>query len=146
MSVTVGRSSNGEPLTCEKLLGGSGWVRGRLIALALIRGSHRLSAARSCPCRSRSLTSGRSVRGHSAAARYVASGTRLLDALDREHQALLATTRAALGGDRFDAEHHHAAAQARPSPSARLPPPETRLRHRPGAAVRGNATAAIRPS
>lgn len=34
-------------LTCEKFLGGSGWVRGRLIALALIRGSHRLSAARS---------------------------------------------------------------------------------------------------
>ena len=40
-----------------------------------------------------------------------------LDALDHEHQALLATTRGALGGDRFDAEHHHGAAQARPSPS-----------------------------
>ena len=31
----------------------------------------------------------------------------LLAALDREHQALVATTRAALGGDRFDAERHH---------------------------------------
>jgi hypothetical protein len=38
------------------------------------------------------------VRGHGAAARHVASGTRLLDAFDR-YQTLLATTRAALGGD-----------------------------------------------
>ena len=37
------------------------------------------------------------MRGH-AAARHIASGTRLLDAFDRD-QTLLATTRAALGGD-----------------------------------------------
>src|SRR5215472_583325 len=45
-----------------------------------------------------------------AAARYDASGTKLLAAFDREHHALLSTTRAALGGDRFDAEHHYDAA------------------------------------
>jgi tetratricopeptide (TPR) repeat protein len=44
-----------------------------------------------------------------SAARYDASGTKLLAALDREHQALLATTRAALGGDRFEAEHRRGA-------------------------------------
>jgi len=44
-----------------------------------------------------------------AAARYDASGTRLLAALGREHQAIVSTTRAALGGDRFDAEHHRGA-------------------------------------
>jgi non-specific serine/threonine protein kinase len=44
-----------------------------------------------------------------AAARYDASGTKLLAALGREHEALLATTRAAIGGDRFEAEHHHGA-------------------------------------
>ena len=38
------------------------------------------------------------MRGHGAAARHVASGTRLLDAFDRD-RTLLATTRAALGGD-----------------------------------------------
>ena len=44
-----------------------------------------------------------------AAARYDASGTKLLAALDREHQALLAMTRAALGGDGFEAEHRRGA-------------------------------------
>jgi len=44
-----------------------------------------------------------------AAARYDASGTKLLAALDRDHQALVSTTRAALGGDRFETEHHHGA-------------------------------------
>jgi len=37
--------------------------------------------------------------------RHDASGTKLLAALDREHQALVSTTRAALGGDRFQTEH-----------------------------------------
>ena len=44
-----------------------------------------------------------------SATRYEASGTKLLAALGREHEALLATTRAAIGGDRFEAEHHHGA-------------------------------------
>lgn len=44
-----------------------------------------------------------------AAARYDASGTKLLAALDREHQALVSATRAALGGDRFEAEHRRGA-------------------------------------
>ncbi len=35
--------SNGESLTCEEILAGSGSVAGRLIALALICGSHRLA-------------------------------------------------------------------------------------------------------
>jgi len=43
------------------------------------------------------------------AARYDASGTKFLAALGCEHQALLSTTRAALGGDRFEAEHRRGA-------------------------------------
>ena len=42
MSVTVGLGSNGGPLTWADILGGSGCVRGRLIALAPICGSHCL--------------------------------------------------------------------------------------------------------
>ena len=44
-----------------------------------------------------------------AAARYDASGTKLLAALDREHHALISTIRAALGGDRFETEKRHGA-------------------------------------
>jgi hypothetical protein len=36
---------NGESLTCEELLAGSGSVGGRLMALALICGSHGLGEA-----------------------------------------------------------------------------------------------------
>ena len=39
-------ASNGEPLTCAKILGGSRWVRGHLNTLAPIPGSHRLSEMR----------------------------------------------------------------------------------------------------
>ena len=45
-----------------------------------------------------------------AAARFEASGTRLLPALDPVHQALVSATSAALGADRFEAEHQHGAA------------------------------------
>ena len=44
-----------------------------------------------------------------AAARYGASGTELFAALGCGHQALLATTRAGLGGDRFEAEYRRGA-------------------------------------
>jgi hypothetical protein len=37
--------SNGESLTCEEILAGPGSVGGRLIALALICGSHGLGEA-----------------------------------------------------------------------------------------------------
>jgi predicted ATPase/transcriptional regulator with XRE-family HTH domain len=47
-----------------------------------------------------------------AAARFDASGTRLLPALDREHQALVSATSIALGQDRFETEHQHGAALA----------------------------------
>ena len=44
-----------------------------------------------------------------AATRYEASGTRLLAAFDQENQALVSATRAALGDDRFRAEHRRGA-------------------------------------
>jgi predicted ATPase/transcriptional regulator with XRE-family HTH domain len=47
-----------------------------------------------------------------AAARFDASGTRLLPALDREHQALVSAVSTALGEDRFRAERQHGAALA----------------------------------
>ena len=40
VSVTVGLSSSGEPLTCQKILATSRWVWGRLNTLAPISGSH----------------------------------------------------------------------------------------------------------
>ncbi len=45
-----------------------------------------------------------------AAACFDASGTKLLPAFDREHQALVSAASAALGADRFEAEHQHGAA------------------------------------
>jgi non-specific serine/threonine protein kinase len=54
-----------------------------------------------------------------AAARYDASGTKLLAALGHEHEALLATTRAALGADDFEAEHRRGAALT-PAQAVRL--------------------------
>ncbi len=47
-----------------------------------------------------------------AAARYDASGTRLIAALDRDYQAMVSAARAALGGERFEAEHRRGAALA----------------------------------
>ena len=44
-----------------------------------------------------------------AATRYEASGTRLPAALDQENRALVCATRAALGDDRFRAEHRRCA-------------------------------------
>ena len=45
-----------------------------------------------------------------AGARFDASGTKIIAALGREHQALVATTRTALGADRFEAERRRGAA------------------------------------
>lgn len=45
-----------------------------------------------------------------AAARFDASGTKIIAAVDPEHQALVATTRTALGASRFEAERRRGAA------------------------------------
>jgi predicted ATPase/DNA-binding XRE family transcriptional regulator len=47
-----------------------------------------------------------------AGARFDASGTKIIAALGREHQALVATTRMALGADHFEAERRRGAALA----------------------------------
>ena len=118
--------SNGEPFTCEKLLGGSRWVRGRLIASALIRGSHRPSAARSARVDQERVTLCARPRRRRPPRRQRHQAPRRVR--PRPDTARHDPRRARRG--RFDAEHHHGAALT--SPSARPARSETRLRHWPG--------------
>ena len=109
-----------------RLLQGSGWVRGRLIASALIRGSHRPSAARSARVDQERVTLCARPRRRRPPRRQRHQAPRRVR--PRPDTARHDPRRARRG--RFDAEHHHGAALT--SPSARPARSETRLRDWPG--------------